>query len=164
MSNVTRADIRDFLAAMHMLNEPDAALRLQQAKKLAQVSASEDDVAAACNMIAAGVLSPDSPIPSCEQSEPAKSIIDDLDGSPLPLRLRVRIANILANLGYRKARVEHTCHMPSLPSGVVIDSNYSPAAVRATHRRYVYTGPWEQVPDSVDAQADSFTFTHGRQP
>ncbi len=54
MSNVTRADIRQFLSQMDALAEPDAAARLHQAQMLAACAAPDDLVRIIARIAAQG--------------------------------------------------------------------------------------------------------------
>lgn len=69
------------------------------------------------------------------------------------------IAAELEAAGYRMTSMEHTALMPLSSQPRTIDENtFPPEGIAATHRRRVYRGPWELVPDDEPHPASSMTF------
>lgn len=67
-------------------------------------------------------------------------------------------ADLLDQAGVVVADYEYTAYMGGAPSGFVVDSNYSPHAADATHRRRVHVGPWERMPEGEKHDAGSFYY------
>lgn len=98
-------------------------------------------------------------------SEDVQALADALWAAPIEPDLGYRqncdaLAAHLVALGYRLTHEEHTHHMVDYPPGVDIDADtierMRPLA--ATHRRRVYRGSWERMPDGEHVEAESVTF------
>ncbi|QTF81605.1 hypothetical protein SEA_PULCHRA_90 [Microbacterium phage Pulchra] len=106
-----------------------------------------------------------------EQSNDISGIVQDVameSGRWIGLHDRFAIADALYAAGYRLTRVEHVHAAPysAQPSGLM-DFDAIERIVRsspATHRRRVYSGPWEPMPDGETAPADGITYTQDGQP
>lgn len=100
-----------------------------------------------------------------EQSNDVSALILDTvgvqQGHFIVLSDRFSIADALWAAGYRLTSTEYTAYLPNMPSGMVIDSDYSPHAVDATHRRQVYKGPYDRMPDGEQHDAGSITYGYG---
>lgn len=106
-----------------------------------------------------------------EQSNDISGIVQDVameSGRWIGLHDRFAIADALYAAGYRLTRVEHV-HYADIATapGVTIYAGgleqITPPPP-ATHRRRVYSGPWEPMPEGETVDADSITFTQDGQP
>ncbi|WKW87035.1 hypothetical protein SEA_HERMEONYSUS_89 [Microbacterium phage Hermeonysus] len=103
-----------------------------------------------------------------EQSNDISGIIMQTAKNWVVLDDRFAIADALYAAGYRLTRVEHV-HYADIATapGVTIYAGgleqITPPPP-ATHRRRVYSGPWEPMPDGETVDADSITFTQDGQP
>ncbi len=106
--------------------------------------------------------------PRIEQSNEIAGIVSDHVREHLPdvfptLSLRYGIADALWDAGYRLTRVEHVHAAPySAQPGGSMDFDAIQRMVEsrtATHRRRVYSEPWEPMPEGETEPADGITFT-----
>ncbi|QDP43627.1 hypothetical protein QDA09_gp90 [Microbacterium phage Tyrumbra] len=110
--------------------------------------------------------------PRIEQSNDISGIILSVmgveQGKFVPLHDRFAIADALWAAGYRLTRVEHVHAAPysAQPVGTM-DFEAIERIVRsspATHRRRVFTSPWEPMPEDETAPADGITYSQDGQP
>ncbi|AWY06102.1 hypothetical protein SEA_FIREMAN_93 [Microbacterium phage Fireman] len=110
----------------------------------------------------------DAEVARIEQSNDISGIIMNATKNWVMLDDRFAIADELWRLGYRLTRVEHMHFAPldAAPGITVVTGGLqaiepTPAA---THRRRVYEGPWEPMPDGETAPADGVTYSQDGQP
>lgn len=110
--------------------------------------------------------------PRIEQANDISGIILSATGVErghfIVLHDRFAIADALWDAGYRLTRVEHVHAAPysAQPEGTMDFESIQRLVESspATHRRRVYSGPWEPMPDGETAPADGISFTQDGQP